>query len=515
MNMKDINVNSMNYKNLSKEEKLKVVKLKINELLKSTDKNKVYMYYDGQRVGIPKNKMGIFKDLCEREKSLEKCVSVTIEEESTDIDMNNKNMEVPVYKAEIVEEKENTSNNGIKDMNLTEVNERIKYIEKYLYEMTNLYKKDEYKSTKIIKMQGYNGEAVYIPYSKQGDYKTLYKYLKLLEMKKRELESVEVKYVNEVSYEYLSEDDNPYETGYMQFASDYNASKIIPTSKVNMPIKEDLSNKEESIMPTDNNIVNDINTNIPTNDECKDLMVIENKKNKEKKAGFGKKILGLLAGTTVIKGICKGTKLIGSKVKAGYNKVKKEVNEVSEILRKNKVKTALCAWLVAAATVVCSFLPKSSSKKSKPDDIVKPTSTIEVTEPTTKEEDNIIIEEPVVEEPTEEIEENKDYSLGDNIAIQNNAYIYTNSYDATDSVNNYIPYYNNSYDREIMGVTYELDGNLYTIYKNEASANDKVNELISKGAKQTAVLVVRSDLVNTGEYEGYYNVNSLVRTKSK
>ena len=66
-----------------------------------------------------------------------------------------------------------------------------------------------------------------------------------------------------------------------------------------------------------------------------------------------------------------------------------------------------------------------------------------------------------------------------------------------------------------MGVTYELDGNLYTIYRDEVNANEKVNELINKGAKQTAVLVVRSDLVNTGEYEGYYNVNSLERIKSK
>ena len=44
-----------------------------------------------------------------------------------------------------------------------------------------------------------------------------------------------------------------------------------------------------------------------------------------------------------------------------------------------------------------------------------------------------------------------------------------------------------------MGVTYELDGNLYTIYRDDMNASEKVNELISKGAKQTAVLVVRSD----------------------
>ncbi len=52
--------------------------------------------------------------------------------------------------------------------------------------MTNLYKKNEYKNAKIIKIQGYDSNSAYIPYSKLGDYKTLYKYLKLLEMKKKE-----------------------------------------------------------------------------------------------------------------------------------------------------------------------------------------------------------------------------------------------------------------------------------------------------------------------------------------
>ena len=75
--------------------------------------------------------------------------------------------------------------------------------------------------------------------------------------------------------------------------------------------------------------------------------------------------------------------------------------------------------------------------------------------------------------------------------------------------------YNGSYDREVMGVTYELDGNLYTIYRDDMNASEKVNELISKGAKQTAVLVVRSDLVNTGDYEGYYNIDSIKRVRTR
>lgn len=491
MNMEKINVNSMDYRKLSKEDKLKVVRFKINKLLSDTSSSKAYEYYNGKKVGVPKDKLGIFKDLCEREKNLSKYV--TISEEPV--------MERPTIKAEVVDEKKKTSSKNINEMDLEEINNRIKYIKKYLYEMTNLYKKNEYKNAKIIKIQGYDSNSAYIPYSKLGDYKTLYKYLKLLEMKKRELESIEVKLTEisndkkEDSYEYLTEDDNPYETGYMQFTTSY-------TAKKDTPVVESTSVKSNDI------------TSVKSNNECKELMVIDNKDNKKEKKGFGKKILGFLAGTAIIGGICKGAKWVGNKFKNGFNKVKNETKEVSEILRKNKVKTAICAWIVAAAAVVCSFLPKSQSKKHKPDDIVKPTSVVETTEPSTK-KDDIIIDEPVIEEPTEVVTENKEYNLGESVNIKDNSYIYTNSYDATDSTNKCTPYYNGSYDREVMGVTYELDGNLYTIYRDDMNASEKVNELISKGAKQTAVLVVRSDLVNTGDYEGYYNIDSIKRVRTR
>ena len=491
MNMEKINVNSMNYRKLSKKDKLKVVRFKINKLLSDTSSSKAYEYYNGKKVGVPKDKLGIFKDLCEREKSLSKYV--TISEEPV--------MERPTIKAEVVEDEKKTSSKNINEMDLEEINNRIKYIKKYLYEMTNLYKKDEYKNAKIIKIQGYDSNSAYIPYSKLGDYKTLYKYLKLLEMKKRELESIEVKLTEisndkkEDSYEYLTEDDNPYETGYMQFTTSY-------TAKKDTPVVESTSVKSNDT------------TSVKSNNECKELMVIDNKDNKKEKTGFGKKILGFLAGTAIIGGICKGAKWVGNKFKNGFNKFKNETKEVSEILRKNKVKTAICAWIVAAAAVVCSFLPKSQSKKHKPDDIVKPTSVVETTEPSTK-KDDIIIDEPVIEEPTEVVTENKEYNLGESVNIKDNSYIYTNSYDATDSTNKCTPYYNGSYDREVMGVTYELDGNLYTIYRDDMNASEKVNELISKGAKQTAVLVVRSDLVNTGDYEGYYNIDSIKRVRTR
>ena len=201
-----------------------------------------------------------------------------------------------------------------------------------------------------------------------------------------------------------------------------------------------------------------------------------------------------------------------------YTATKKKVNDISEILRKNDYKTAVCTGIVTIAIAISSFLPRIIGKRVKPADTTKPSSVVEVTEPTIKDNDNIIIDNPVVEEPTtstEEVTKYDEYDLGEKVNIADNSYVYTNSYDATDKINEYTPYYDNSYDREVMGVTYEFDGNLYTIYKDDANANDKINELVCRGAKQTAVLVVRNDLVNTGDYEGYYNIDSVTRVKTK
>ena len=108
MNMEKINVNSMNYRKLSKKDKLKVVRFKINKLLSDTSSSKAYEYYNGKKVGVPKDKLGIFKDLCEREKSLSKYV--TISEEPV--------MERPTIKAEVVDEKKKTSSKNINEMDL-------------------------------------------------------------------------------------------------------------------------------------------------------------------------------------------------------------------------------------------------------------------------------------------------------------------------------------------------------------------------------------------------------------
>lgn len=524
MNMEEINVNSMDYRKLSNEDKLKVVKFKINKIINtinSTNSNNTCVYYKGKKVIIAKDNIGVFKDLCEREKKLEKYVTISEEQE----------VEKPIIDAEVVHA---TNNNGtnkkvtrkkVEELNLEEANNQIGFVKNYMDRIALLYKTVEYKDADIIEIQGYTGNSVFVPFSEQGHYQALYKYLRLLENRKVELEVAEIdKHLAsdsmENAYEYLSEDDNPYETGYMQFATNYMPKKSVTiereSTKPDTPVTNSEAKEQKTVSST-----TETNTIVPNN-ECKDLVVVEKNAEKTTKNSFGKKILGFLAGTAIVGGICNFGKKLGSKIKNGTNKVytatKKKFNDISEILIKNKTKTAICAGIIALTAFASSFLPKIGSKRVKPADVTKPSSVVEVTEPTIKDNDNIIIDNPVIEEPTaptEEVTKYDEYDLGEKVNIADNSYIYTNSYDATDKINEYTPYYDNSYDREVIGVTYEFDGNLYTIYKDDANATDKINELVCRGAKQTAVLVVRNDLVNTGDYEGYYNIDSVTRVKAK
>lgn len=525
MNMEKINVNSMEYRKLSKQDKLKVVNFKINEILNDKDSQKVYEYYRGKKVRVPKSKVGIFRDLCERKKSLEKTIV-----SYSDVQPVNETIKTTVNDAEIVDPI---------DEEIADIDKKIRTIKQALDNIFEMHKLDKYKSN-IIKIN-YRGESKFIPYSKLGDCKQLYRYLVSLEKKKRELEdkrnidksevieseTEETKVDVITNYEYYSDDGNPYESGYMLFPTK-NHVETAGKSKLN---NEDTESENKN---TEDSNLRDKNTQLAVvSPSVKDLAVkdTDDKKNKEEKNNKNKKekkfnkFFGKIAAIPFIYGIVKSIKKfgknIGNKCKNVWNITKNKVNDISEMLRKNKVKTAICALIVAATTVVCSFLPRSNSKKHDTSSIVTPTS---VSETTNDEKETIIeestkpteVEDKVVEnEVSQDITDTKEYELGENVTLSDNSYIYTNSYDATSETNSYVPYYDNSYDREVVGVTYELDGQLYTIYKYDNDAINKVNELINKGAKQTAVLVVRSDLINTGDYEGYYNIDSVKRVKTK
>ena len=300
MNMEKINVNSMDYRKLSKEDKLKVVKFKINKILNSTGSNMTCVYYNGKKVGVPKDKLGIFKDLCEREKKLEKYVTISEEPE----------VENTVIDAEVVHATNNDENNKkvtrrkTEDLNLEVVNNQIRFVKNYMDRIALLYKTFEYKDADIIEIQGYTGNSVFVPFSEQGHYQALYKYLRLLENRKVELEVAEIdKHLAsdsmENTYEYLSEDDNPYETGYMQFATSYMPKKSVtiekePTIKMETPVTNSEANDQKIVSGT-----TETNAIIPNN-ECKDLVVVENNEEKTTKNSFGKKILGFITGTAVV-----------------------------------------------------------------------------------------------------------------------------------------------------------------------------------------------------------------------
>ena len=207
MNMEKINVNSMEYRKLSKKDKLKVVNFKINEILNDKDSQKVYEYYCGKKVGVPKSKAGIFRDLCERKKSLEKTIV-----SYSDVQSVNEVIETTVKDAEIVDPI---------DEEIADIDKKIKIIKQALNNIFEMHKLDKYKSN-IIKIN-YRGESKFIPYSKLGDCKQLYRYLVSLEKKKRELEdkrnidksevieseTEETKVDVITNYEYYSDDGNP------------------------------------------------------------------------------------------------------------------------------------------------------------------------------------------------------------------------------------------------------------------------------------------------------------------
>jgi len=243
----------------------------------------------------------------------------------------------------------------------------------------------------------------------------------------------------------------------------------------------------------------------------------ENKKDKKKRKG----IFGWLLAVPFIA-------LLVSKWK---NRKVKNVTLLDNATKKRKkIATAVCAFILAGATLFTAFIGKNSKKDktsdtgetfnpsyvtTPDDDLVSGKEDITIEE--VKPEDNPIISDtPVIEEPVTPVlpEENINYTLNDVVTINDESRIYTNSYDATYGTNSYIAYFDGSNERDIRGVVYELNGNVYTIYDETPNASELIADLESKGAIQTAVLVTRSDLLYTNQYEGYYCVDS-VKVKSR
>lgn len=210
VNYLDINVNSVNYYKLSKEDKLRCVKTKLNTLFNDKSGKTITIVYKGKKRTIPYDKQGIVKDLVVREKALEKKVSIPFEYDfEKEKLVKNNNFVSPFYmesgetiplpgffpffdsdvndgkrheeKAEKVLEP--ASSNIVTFDELT-LDEKIKVVKSKMFAIFDLSKKFKDDKKKIVKVS-YKGEEKYIPYSLWGEYKNLKTLLEKLECDKR------------------------------------------------------------------------------------------------------------------------------------------------------------------------------------------------------------------------------------------------------------------------------------------------------------------------------------------
>ena len=534
MNYLNINVNSLAFSKLSKEEKFKVVKIKLNALFNSDSKKNITVIHDGVKKTIPYEKSGEYKDLCEREKKFKKynfdydfddsssndgrvlkdstrhflvssTDSLSKEDDSTTKAMNGTSGFVaprydqfiyedlfPVFeskkeknsdvskKIEISNEKkvsgvETTIENDLKIPNISELVEEKKDI--------ILGIKDEKNFNSLNKDETSTQEKVFEVFGKEEnnelcddeDYTDIWKDA----FRKRDLA-----------------------LGYEEKSYGVNITKIKHHDYKKSDDDSDLSSIWSPVF----------NKKMVNNAEKNDIYQAEIIDNTEEKVESKKKNKkGFIAGILAIPFI----KKLRDRKKVILNPIEDRTN------KKRNLKISALALALAATTIICSMIPGMSKKKSHGIGKAKPSETIVFDEPSAEEPvEDIIIDEPSTEETTVDdiivdihstedennyIENDYGFTFDDKVTIEDNAYIYYSSYDATYENNNLTPLFDGSYERDIMGIVYNVDGNIYTIYSSDPDAYNKAQELMDKGASQEAVLVTRSDLVYTGQYEGYYN----------
>lgn len=102
--------------------------------------------------------------------------------------------------------------------------------------------------------------------------------------------------------------------------------------------------------------------------------------------------------------------------------------------------------------------------------------------------------------------ENSVLSLGDEININDQSYIYKTAADAVNGTNRYKPYFDNTSLRVVRGISYELaNGTLYTLFDNDPEFAIKQQTLADSGAIKKGVLT--SVKGNESGYEGFYNIS--------
>lgn len=100
--------------------------------------------------------------------------------------------------------------------------------------------------------------------------------------------------------------------------------------------------------------------------------------------------------------------------------------------------------------------------------------------------------------------------LGGAVVLNDGCKIYTDSYKATGEYDGSDRYYSENINRYASALTYNLDGNLTTIYLSDLDYQAKIDEMNNAGAKITAALVAN-------EYgdEGYVSINDVSSLQSE
>lgn len=405
MDYENINLNSNEYTKLSNEEKLKLVKSRIDSILnEKADKHQFTVVYKGKRIKINKDKQGSLRDLASRERSLEKRI-------------NDKKRQEESKKIEL---------------ELSEKNE------------VEVTKEDNNKKNALI--DNYREIALDTDY-----YKNL-----SVEDKIKEINREKKSHSNLINEKLYPNDEESKE--YIDFLDDL-------LVKLNA---EAISNR------------------VSDQDDIVDST------NEEKKS---KGILALLMGLPLVSRIKNRKSKKDSIWRRKFNKKKKRIG------------AAICAGIIAVTGIIGLKSCNNTNNKNSDNNIN--TSVTDIDDSNKNDIPEIISQDIDTEDIIDDT-----ISLNDTVTIDNGSPIYTNSYDASYNTNGYNALYDGSYDRIIEAVSYELNGVVYTVYRNEDNSYEKVDELIKKGATLTSVLVTRVDLANDITHEGYYNVSN-VRVRSR
>lgn len=503
MNYLKINVNSANYYKLSKEEKLRCVKTKLNALFNDKIGKTITIVYKGKKMTIPYDKQGIVKDLIMMEKALEKRVSISFKYDFEKEKVNSNRITSLLYTGNdetyplpgffpfdnLYIESENDFKIGLAE---EKTNENIPERKLHLITESSIDEDEDLSAAwnSIFKNNTCDNKKNTLKYlvDKDGNFVSAYFVPNKTNSKKYKKERV---------------------TAVNQSQKSKNG---ILVWLIGLPI-----------------IKNRYKCKYASKKGIKGLF----KRNKRRKSFTKKEKKGFVSGILAIPFV----KKIVDKRKSKQN--------VSSLIDKDKTKrkkTAIVTWALITSLLLGGIgLAKKSNKNNgkifrnhndSVTDVWEPTEDdVIITETSTVMEETTVLEtepmstenvnpiEPVGTETTSE--DNKySFSFDDKVTIDDDASIYYSSYDAVNNINELNPLFDGSYKRDIDGIVYNLNGDIYTIYSNDVNAYEKAQELINRGAKEEALLVTRSDLRGNSyydnQYEGYYDIDNVkVLTRHK